>query len=484
MSMDGVVPPQSGPSRRPAGGPVNHSGAETPQGPTARRYGAQGHKAQDSGFDEHAADHPRFENVVGGAESSGSGGASDAPTWHGPVDPGEKPDGSAAGGADDGSTVELEVAGLQSGAAATSAAEANLADALRASVARVGMAGPPAGGLVRIRRKARTRQRNRMVVAGSAGVLMLAVAVSMATGARFDIVPTFTGASGASGGSVAGNQPGAGTTARPSVAVNGDHAVWPTGSPGKVGLAIGPVAPVVATPSSVAAAQMPLCTAASLKTSTTMGPTVNGVDYGHVDAVAQSSCVTVGPPVLTVANEAGTASSSIMILKENTTAASQLPTVPTWGRTMELKAGQGYEFQFAWAATACPQNAASPTAASAIGPNAKTSKYYLGYAVTGTTPTAVVTLNAPCGAQVYVTDIYDTGAFPLPKASASPPPPPVVSTPAAPPSTTAPPPPPPSSPPASSPSPDSPSPSPSDSSTDTSAGGDGGVSSQATTPTS
>ena len=47
MRMDGVVPPQSGPSRRPAGGPVNHSGADKPQGPTARRYGAQGHKAQE-----------------------------------------------------------------------------------------------------------------------------------------------------------------------------------------------------------------------------------------------------------------------------------------------------------------------------------------------------------------------------------------------------------------------------------------------------
>jgi len=132
---------------------------------------------------------------------------------------------------------------------------------------------------------------------------------------------------------------------------------------------------------------------------------------------------------------------------------------------MSLKAGQGYEFQFAWATTACPQNSVSPTPSPPNVP-AATSMYYLGYAVTGTTPTAVVTLNAPCGAQVYVTDIYDNGAFPLPKAPASSPP--VVSTSAAPPSTQAPPPPPPSSPPASSPPPDSPSPSPSDSSTNTS----------------
>ncbi len=495
MSMDGVVPPQSGPSRRPAGGPVNDPGAETPQGPVARRYGAQGHDtaqeraAEGHGApepDTHTTNHPRFERIIGGAENGGSGGSQ---PWHGPIGSGETPaDSTARRGsdpdsadldrADDGSTVELETGDLRSGNAPLSAAEANLANALRASVSDVGMTGPPSGGLVRIRRKARARQRNRMVAAGSAGILMLAVAVTMATGARFDIVPTLTGASGANGGGAPGTQPGPGDTTHPSAAANGSHAVWPTGSPGKTGLAIGPVAPVVATPSAAAAAQMPLCTATSLKTSTTMGPTINGVAYGHVDAVAQSSCVTFGPPVLTVANLAGTASSSINILKENTVAASQLPSVPTWGRTIALKAGQSYEFQFAWAMTACPQGAASPSPGSAIAPNAA-SMYYLGYAVTGTTPTAVITLNAPCGAQVYVTDIYDTGAFPLPKApvpppppvSSSTPPPPPPSSPAPPPVSTSPPPPPPST--------QAPSPSPSDSAT-TSTGG-GVVSGQATT---
>ena len=495
MSMDGVVPPQSGPSRRPAGGPVNHSGAELPQGPAARRYGAQGHTggehateehgSQERGVPErgfpdhgvpepgaHAVNHPRFERVVGGAENGDAIGASE---WHGPIGTGGMPDDPAAG-RNDGIdvTTELDVAGLRSGGAPLSAAESNLADALRATVAGVGLAGPPPGGLVRIRRKARTRQRNRMVVAGSAGILMLAVAVTMATGARFDIVPTLTGASGASGGGATGNQPGPGTTTRASTAANGGHVVWPTGSPGKTGLAIGPVAPVVANPSAVAAAQMPLCTATSLKASTTMGPTVNGVSYGHVDAVAQSSCVTVGPPVLTVANQTGTASSSVVILKEDTAVASLLPSVPTWGRTMALKAGQGYEFQFAWAATACAQGSASPNASPVIAPNTA-SLYYLGYAVTGTTPTAVVALNAPCGAQVYVTDIYNMGAFPLPKAPV--PPPPVVSSSAPPPSS--PPPPPVSSSPASSPSTGAPSPSPSVSS---SASSGGVASGNATTP--
>lgn len=478
MSMDGVVPPQSGPSRRPAGGPTNHPGAQSPQEPGARRYGAQGNTAQDSVFPEHgtpdsgahAAGRPRFENVVGGAESGGSLGSSTPPAWHGPAGPGDVPGDPAPAGAGP--------ADPSAGGAPISAAEANLADALRASVSGVGLTGPPPGGIVHIRRKARARQRNRVVLAGSAGILMLAAAVTMATGAHFDLVPTLTGASGTSGGSAPDGQSGTGGSAHPSAAGNGGQVVWPTGSPGKTGLAIGPVAPVVATPSEVAAGQLPLCTSTSLKTDTTMGPTVSGVAYGRVDAVAQSSCVAVGPPVLTVANQAGTASSSIMILKENAAAAPQLPSVPTWGETMVLKAGQGYQFQFAWAATTCPQGSASPTPSPTSAPSV-TSMYYLGYDIIGTTPAPMVTLDAPCGAQVYVTDIYNAGTFPLPKASVQPPP--VVSSSAAPPpsSPAPPPPPPPSTPPPATTPPASPSPSPSDSSSPST----GGVaSSQATTP--
>lgn len=299
-----------------------------------------------------------------------------------------------------------------------SAAELDLAQALRTRVSVVGAGGPPPGSLARIRRKAHTRQRNRMVLAGSAGVLMLAMAVTMATGDRFDIVPTLTGAVGLGGGSGAGGQSGAGESANAATAANGGHAVWPTGTGGRTGLAIGPVGPVVATPSAAVAAKVPLCTAEVLKTATTLGPLVHGVEYGHVDAVAQSPCVVVGPPVLTVANEAGTARSSVEILKEDPTQAALLPAVPTWGTAMVLKAGQAYQFQFAWASVTCPQQAATPSPSPTTSVN---SMYFLGYAVTGTTPTAVVSLTANCGAKVYVTDIYAPGAFPLPKAPVPPP---------------------------------------------------------------
>lgn len=415
MSKDGVVPPQGGQSRRPAGGPANHSGAERPQGPAARRYGAQGHATS-----EHTSEllGPDEQGMTGsGAGGDGVGEHTEpvdrAAAWHGP----------AAALGDSPALDELSEESAAQRVALSegrlSAAELDLAQALRARMAVVGAAGPPPGSLARIRRKAHTRQRNRMVLAGSAGVLMLAMAVTMATGDRFDIVPTLTGAVGLGGGSGAGSQSGGSGSSNAATAANGGHAVWPTGTGGKTGLAIGPVGPVVATPSAAADAKVPLCTADVLKTATTLGPMVHGVEYGHVDTIAQSPCVVVGPPVLTVANEAGTARSSVVILKEDPTQAALLPAVPTWGTAMVLKAGQAYQFQFAWASVACPQAAVTPSPSPT---SSLSSMYFLGYAVTGTTPTGVVALTANCGAKVYVTDIYAPGAFPLPKATVAPPP--------------------------------------------------------------
>ena len=424
MSKDGVVPPQGGQSRRPAGGPANHSGAERPQGPAARRYGAQGHATS-----EHTSEllGPDEQGMTGrGTERDGVGEHTEPDdhgvAWHGPAATmGDSPDLAALS---DESAAQR--AALSEGL--LSAAELDLAQALRTRMAVVGAAGPPPGSLARIRRKAHTRQRNRMVLAGSAGVLMLAMAVTMATGDRFDIVPTLSGAVGLGGGSGASGQNGAGGSSNAATAANGGHAVWPTGTGGKTGLAIGPVGPVVATPSAAAAAKVPLCTADLLKTTTTLGPMVRGVEYAHVDAIAQSPCVVVGPPVLTVANEAGTARSSVEILKEDPTQAALLPAVPTWGTAMVLKTGQAYQFQFAWASVACPQEAVTPSPSPSASLN---SMYFLGYAVTGTTPTGVVSLTANCGAKVYVTDIYAPGAFPLPKAPV--PPPATSSSPVAPP---------------------------------------------------
>ena len=384
MTKDGVVPPQGGPSRRPAGGPENQPGAATWGGGTPERGLNTGDGAR---------------APVRGRKSGALSGA------------GSGVDGSSIGGS-----------GIGGGAMNGGAAEAadlgglpDLATALRTRVATVGVAGPPPGGLAVIRRKARTRQRNRAVLAGSAGILALAVGVTVATGDRFDLMPALSGAVGLGGdGSSSGGQSGSGGSGHLSAAANGGHVAWPTGAIGKTGLAIGPVAPVTSTPSAVAASKLPLCTAQTVKAATTIGPTLGGVVYAVVNAVAQSSCVAVGPPVLTVANQAGTASSSVTILKADSSAAPQLPSVPTWGRAMVLNAGQSYQFQFAWNPTGCAQqSSASPVPSASAGSGSST--YYLGYAVTGTVPTAVVTLSADCGAHVYVTDIYATGAFPLPK---------------------------------------------------------------------
>jgi hypothetical protein len=331
-----------------------------------------------------------------------------------------------------------------------------LRDALRSRVASIGAGGPPPGGLSRIRRKARVRQRNRAALLSSAGVLVIAVAVTVATGDRFDIVPTLTGTAGNGGGAVTGGQTGGSAADRSAAAAaNSGHVVWPTTDTGKTGPAIGPVPPVTATPSAAAATKVPLCTASSVITSTTLGPTLNGVVYGHVSAVARSTCVVVGPPVLAVTNQAGTAAGSVLILREDTKVAPALPSVSTWGATMVLAPGEGYEFQFAWAAAQCPRPSGSASPSASTASNATTT-YSLGYAVTGTTPTGQVTLTAACGADVFVTDIYRPGAYPLPTAvsqspvasgSASP----VSSTPAVPSTPTT------SAPPASSPTTASPS---------------------------
>jgi hypothetical protein len=424
MSKDGVVPPQGGPSRRPAGGPANLSG-DAPQGPAARRHGTDGRGggAQRAASDRSESAFPEAADAV------------------------------------EANTDELELVGAAfvgaaAGAAAADALDFDLSAALRSRLAVVGAAGPPPGGLTRIRRKARARQRNRAVLAGSASVLMLAVGVTLATGDRFDIVPTLSGAVGLTGGAGSANQAGANGSTHASTAADGGRVVWPTGTTGSNGLAIGPVAPVTSTPSAAVAAKLPVCTAETVHTSTTVGPTVAGVVYGYVDAVAQSACVAVGPPVLTVANQASTAASSVTILKADRAAAAQLPDVPTWGTALVLAAGQGYQFQFAWAATACASSSASPTSSNTAATSANT--YYLGYAVTGTKPATAVIMTAACGAQVYVTDIYQPGAFPLPKAPSSPPP--ATSASAAPPPTTAAP-----STVASTPPPDTSSASPSDS---------------------
>ncbi len=429
MSMDGVVPPAGGPTRRTAGGPADDPGRAVPTGPVPPPAAGR----------NPAAGQARIVSARSGEAADMSGGLASG-------------DQHASGGA----RSALGAATAGAGFAVSDPCTPDLLrDALRSRVAPIGAGGPPPGGLTRIRRKARVRQRNRAALLSSAGILVIAVAVTVATGDRFDIVPTLTGTAG--GGAVAGGQSGGSAADRSAAAAaNGGHVVWPTANTGKTGPAIGPVPPVTATPSAAAATKVPLCTASSVSTSITLGPTIDGVVYGHVSAVARSTCVVVGPPVLAVTNEAGTAAGSVLILREDTKVAPALPSVSTWGATMVLDPGEGYQFQFAWATAQCPHpsGSASPSASAA---SDATTTYSLGYAVTGTTPTGQVTLTAACGADVFVTDIYQPGAYLLPTAvtqspaqsgSASP----VSSTPAAPstPPTT-------SSPPASSPTTSSPS---------------------------
>jgi hypothetical protein len=345
-------------------------------------------------------------------------------------------------------------------AAAAQFGPAELAAALNHSVATVGAGGPPRAGLARIRRRAKARQRRRTVMASSAGVMLLAMAVAAVTGSSFDIVPVLTGVVGLGGRS--GANPG--PSQSPQSGGPGQvRTVLPSAeSVGKKGPAIGPVPPAAAVAALAASGVVP-CTAADLKTTASVDSVIGGASYGHVEAVANTTCAVLGPPALQVQNAAGTAVGSVVILRHEASDGSQLPGVSTWGTVLKLQAGQGYDFQFAWAPDACTgggsgpvgqpsggqSTAASPggasgasggsgvsgasgaTNAAASGAPGGTanvpaatssaeSVYALSYLVGGATSTAPVSLNASCGATVYVTDIYNEGAYPLPQPPATP----------------------------------------------------------------
>jgi hypothetical protein len=297
-----------------------------------------------------------------------------------------------------------------------------LSAALQRSVASIGASGPPRAGLSRIRRRAKARQRRRTVAASSAGVLMLAMVVGAVTGSKFDIVPVLTGVVGLGGNSTSNGAP----TAMPHAGGSGQVRTVrpPAAVAGKKGPAIGPVAPT-SSPTALSSAGIPQCTSADLKVTASVDSVINGVSYGHVEAVADTTCAVAGPPVLQVANVAGTAVSSVVILQHESADGSQLPNVATWGAVLKLQSGQGYAFQFAWAPDMCPASGptASASASNLASPAASQSTknaYSLSYLVAGDTPTTPVDLEAACGATVYVTDVYGQGAYALPQPPASP----------------------------------------------------------------
>ena len=302
---------------------------------------------------------------------------------------------------------------------------ADLSVALRAAVSRIGSAGPPPGGLARVRRKARLRQRRRAVLAGSAGVLIIVLGVSVATGGRFSIVPALTGVVGLGDGSSGGRQSGGQSGQDPAAAGESSQPVplFPSGSAAalRTGPAIGPGAPATISPSAPAGTpQTTLCTAATLSISTTLGTAAGDIRYGEIDVVPQNSCVVADPPVLEVTNAAGNAAASVQILPANLSAAPGLPNVPGSSTTSVLQAGQAYEFQFAWVAPACAQPTGSPSATATVAADQPATAYSLAYAVPGKTPVPGVTLNASCDAQVYVTNVYPHGAYPTPTPAPTP----------------------------------------------------------------
>ena len=328
-----------------------------------------------------------------------------------------------------------------------------LAAALQHSVAAIGAGGPPRAGLARIRRRAKARQRRRTVMAGSAGVLLLAMGVAAVTGSSFDIVPVLTGVVGLGGG---GSTSSGATSSAPQSGGSGQVRTVrpPAAAVGKKGPAIGPLGPTTSASTALAATGVAQCTASDLTVTGGVDSVIGGVSYGHIEAVATTTCAVAGPPVLQVENAAGTAAGTVVILRHETSDGSQLPNVSTWGAVLKLQAGQGYDLQFAWAPDECADSGTngangvggtsavtggssvaassgsgggSGATAAALNQSAE-SAYSLSYLVAGVTPVQPVPLSAACGATVYVTDVYSKGAYPLPQPPASPTPQPSTST--------------------------------------------------------
>jgi hypothetical protein len=312
---------------------------------------------------------------------------------------------------------------------------ADLSVALRAAVSGVGAAGPPAGGLARVRRKARIRQRNRAMLAGTAGLLVIVMGVTVATGGRLNLVPSLTGVVGLGNSGGGPRAPGGQAGENPSAAGETSRPVWPWTGPSSnaTGPALGPGAPAGALPSSPGAAQTALCTAAILGISTSLGVTRGDTRYGVIDVTPQSTCLASDPPVVEVTNAAGNAAASVQILPADQTAAPGLPVVTAAGSSMVLQADSAYEFQFAWVAPACPPPAAAPSPTADPGDSPPATAYALRYSVPGNGPVPGVTLDAACGAQVYVTDVYLRGVYPTPTPTPAPTAPPTVSSPSPPP---------------------------------------------------
>lgn len=320
---------------------------------------------------------------------------------------------------------------------------ADLSVALRAAVAGVGAAGPPAGGLARVRRKARIRQRNRAMLAATAGLMVVVTGVSVATGGRLNLVPSLTGVVGLGDGGGGPQAPGGQAGQNPTAAGETSRAIWPFTGPSShaTGPALGPGAPATAPPNASGAAQTALCTSANLAISTALGATDGATRYGVIDVTPQSTCLASDPPVVEVTNAAGNAAASVRILAATKAGAPGLPVVAADGTSMVLQANTSYEFQFAWVAPACPPPAGSPSPAATPVDRPTMTAYTLRFSVPGNGSVPGVTLNAACGAQVYVTDVYVRGVFPTPTPTPSPTTPPTVD-----PTSAPPPPPPPTSP--------------------------------------
>lgn len=318
---------------------------------------------------------------------------------------------------------------------------------------------PADGSLERLRHAVPARRRRRSaVMAGTSALVMVAALAAAARGGPGWIasVTRSVERTATIGGSGGVNRQGTGTNGSGAAeqqgrtgGVNGPSGTpSTTPTPGKPSATPTPSPSSTVTPPRPGNPALPPCGMTTLgRLTVTADTVVNGVTYGHVDGTVVSSCDLASQPAVAVTPSAGVGQSVPTI--DNSTAHYQgLPDVTPSAATIVVQGGSSFQFQFAWVPATCSPGSSGSSdgtagegasagagTGSAGGPGADAGAgdasdaptdtptptgtptppagYQIEYSAAANGPTAMTTLDAACGASVYVTAVYPSGQYPL-----------------------------------------------------------------------
>ncbi|MBW8803147.1 MAG: hypothetical protein JF587_04710 [Catenulisporales bacterium] len=315
---------------------------------------------------------------------------------------------------------------------------------------------PRSGTLEHLRRAVPARRRRRQAALATTAVTVLAVGTGAALAAHGSLHPSRPVQAG--GGDV-GNLMSAGTSGERGG--GSGHGPGPigglpsrggsssaAGSSATASSVVSPSSSRTQTSNSPASQQdtgspvPPACQNSAVQSVTrTQSSSTGGVTYETVIGTVKSACTVTGMPSLTAADASG-ALARVPQHKPDPTVAPLLPDVPA-GRTLFLRPGDRFEFQFAWVPLACatsqpstsatvstttvvsttptvlpttpalsPSSATNPTptqptpTGSTSSSASAASSYSVSFSVFGAQAGQATGFVAACGAALYVTDYF------------------------------------------------------------------------------